>query len=498
MELAKPTGLRFGWLLYPVLLFVAMTCWSISSPPGSSPDEDYHLASVWCAFGTRPGFCTPGTTTQTRVVPYDVGSITCYALRPKVSGACGAHPGQWAETARGNFAGYYPDGFYATMAVFAGDSVERSVLAMRLFNSALYAGGMAALLFLARPGRRENYLLGSLVTVVPLGLFTVTAVNPSSWAITSATLLWASGVEFVQATDRSRRIGLGVLSALALAMAVAARADSAVYGGLAIGLVWFVTTRFGRRTLITGAIVAVVMAVTVAWASTLGSVRQLLALPSLDPATEPPDGWFQRLQVLPSFYLDTFGSTRGLGWLDTVMQPYTWVPAAAVYAMAAFWGLRRCGWRKATSLVAILSASAVVVVGLSTMRQMMPERALQPRYFLPLLVLAAMIALAQDNDEGPQLHLAQAVLIVVALGVAQAGALHTELRRYLTGLDNLTFNLNDNFEWWWSWAPPPMVVLAVGSVAFLGAAMVAAMATTLRGEGPVARRAALPEDNLQA
>ena len=132
------------------------------------------------------------------------------------------------------------------------------------------------------------------------------------------------------------------------------------------------------------------------------------------------------------------------------------------------------------------------------MRQMMPERALQPRYFLPLLVLAAMIALAQDNDEGPQLHLAQAVLIVVALGVAQAGALHTELRRYLTGLDNLTFNLNDNFEWWWSWAPPPMVVLAVGSVAFLGAAMVAAMATTLRGEGPVARRAALPEDNLQA
>jgi hypothetical protein len=370
------------------------------------------------------------------------------------------------------------------MGLFAGKSLDQSVLAMRLLNSLIYALGLAALLLLSRPGHRENYLLASFVTLVPLGLFTIASVNPSSWAITSATLLWASGFEFVGARDRWRKIGLAVLGVLALAMAVAARADSAIYGGLAIGLIWFLTTRFGRRTLITGAIVVVVVGAALAWASTLGSVRQLANLPPLNP-TEPPDGWLERLQELPAFYLGTFG-TRGLGWLDTIMQPYTWVPAAAVYAMVMFWGLRRCSWRKAVALVAIFSGSAFVILAIATIRHAMPERGMQPRYFLPLLVMAAMIALAKDNDEGPQLDWAQRVLIVLALGVAQAGALHTELRRYLTGLDITMFNLNDNIEWWWSWAPPPMVVLGVGSVAFFGAAIVVALATRRQSELPMA------------
>ena len=41
----------------PVALLAALLAWGVSSPPGSSPDEDYHMGSIWCAGGIEAGVC---------------------------------------------------------------------------------------------------------------------------------------------------------------------------------------------------------------------------------------------------------------------------------------------------------------------------------------------------------------------------------------------------------------------------------------------------------
>jgi hypothetical protein len=114
---------------------------------------------------------------------------------------------------------------------------------------------------------------------------------------------------------------------------------------------------------------------------------------------------------------------------------------------------------------------------IATARHTLLEATLQQRYFLPLMILMAMIALAEDNPDGPELNRAQAWVVVLALTIAQANALHTNLRRYITGLDGKWFNLNINMQWWWTWAPPPMIVFVIGSLAFMGAVGI----TTLTG-----------------
>jgi len=126
----------------------------------------------------------------------------------------------------------------------------------------------------------------------------------------------------------------------------------------------------------------------------------------------------------------------------------------------------------------------VVPIVLATARHALISEVLQQRYFLPLMIMMAMIALAEDNPDGPELGRAQAWVVVLALTIANANALHTNLRRYITGLDGKWFNLNINMQWWWSWAPPPMVVFGVGAAAFMGAVAVAALTGLRERDAP--------------
>ena len=58
-------------LIVVIAAAVAGLAWAISSPIGSSPDEDYHLASIWCpppveSSGCRVQMDAQGTTTVAR------------------------------------------------------------------------------------------------------------------------------------------------------------------------------------------------------------------------------------------------------------------------------------------------------------------------------------------------------------------------------------------------------------------------------------------------
>jgi hypothetical protein len=67
-------------------------------------------------------------------------------------------------------------------------------------------------------------------------------------------------------------------------------------------------------------------------------------------------------------------------------------------------------------------------------------------------------------------------------------ALHTNIRRYVTGLDVNGVNLDASPEWWWDVPFTPMAVWFVGSVAF-GLVLVAAVARFLPAKTAAVRLA---------
>jgi hypothetical protein len=90
----------------------------------------------------------------------------------------------------------------------------------------------------------------------------------------------------------------------------------------------------------------------------------------------------------------------------------------------------------------------------------------QPRYVLPLIVLFAAVALLHRGDASLGLSRLQLLILAGALSIANAMALHANIRRYVTGTDVSGWNLNSNIEWWWHLPLSPMFVWIAGSVTF--------------------------------
>jgi hypothetical protein len=93
----------------------------------------------------------------------------------------------------------------------------------------------------------------------------------------------------------------------------------------------------------------------------------------------------------------------------------------------------------------------------------------QPRYIYPLIIFLAGIAFLQVRRGQISVTRWQALAGIVALSIANAVALHTNIRRYVTGLDVGGLNLNVNAEWWWNIPLSPMLVWLIGSATFFAA-----------------------------
>lgn len=107
----------------------------------------------------------------------------------------------------------------------------------------------------------------------------------------------------------------------------------------------------------------------------------------------------------------------------------------------------------------------------------------QPRYFLPLVT--ALVGIAVLGETGPvRLSGVQRAVVWALLVGANSVALHSNIRRYVTGQDVWLFNLGQGAEWWWSFGPSPMEVWAIGSAAF---AVVALAILLVDGGPPVAQ-----------
>lgn len=73
---------------------ITLSSWALASPPGSGPDDEYHLSSIWCSRGYRIQFCEKSSSIYEAKVPLQLHrnggprTIFCYAGDSKISASC--------------------------------------------------------------------------------------------------------------------------------------------------------------------------------------------------------------------------------------------------------------------------------------------------------------------------------------------------------------------------------------------------------------------------
>ncbi|MFI8594517.1 DUF2142 domain-containing protein [Microbacterium sp. NPDC078428] len=480
-------------LVPPALLFGVILAWALSSPVGSSPDDDFHLASIWCAQGEREGLCEGTNSDASREVPSAISSARCYTYLVDQSGACVDLGEGLQRTERVDATGVYPPVFYAFFSAFSTPDVATSVLVMRAING-LIAVALVTTTFWLLPQRlRTAFAVSLAASLVPLGLFLLGSTNPSSWALLSAATLWVTLTASYGSSPRRRWALLGV-SLVAATMGAGARADAAAFAVFAVMLAAILGWRRGVRWLAPAATSLVIVVISLLFY--LGADQSASVVNGLQNEDPPLTAaqHVSNLLELPSLWVGAIGGW-GLGWLDTPMPSVVWVSTTVVMGAAVFLAIR--GLRLRRGLATAFAGAALVVVPFVLLAQTNAVVGLQvqPRYILPLLIILLGVSAATARSSewwaGGRAYLAAALLTV-----ATAVSLHINIRRYTTGLEDAAVDPGADAEWWWSGVASPLTVWIIGSVC--AATLLIFLAWQVGRVGETATRTvSLPEERTQ-
>lgn len=473
MSLGKST--KAPRTLYPGLIaalfaFLALAAWAFSSPVGSSPDDNFHLASIWCGHGEDAKYCQYQIESEEPLVPAGTfDAALCYAFDSNVDASCQTSSMNSKElivATASNAEGLYPPVFYAVMKMFVTDDVQISVLAMRLINSAIAVILLGLLAFLLPPRLKLVPVTATLLTAVPLGMFILPSTNPSSWAVICAsTLLFSMIGAFI--THGWRRIALSALAIASITIGAGSRADSGIYAGTAVAAA-LVVTSFRRKGLLGRLFFSAIIGA-IAGFFVLAASQFTKASEGLAGATSSGMNNFEltihNLLWAPYLWSGVFG-TWGLGWLDTPMPLVVPALSLASLFLIVVPGLRYFSVRHWVALsfpaLALLSLPTIVLVQSDAVIGLL----VQPRYIYPLIVIITGLLLLGYVSRVKRPPTWQLIVSLLMLVIANAVALHQNMERYVVGLNNEVWNLDEVTLWWWNEVPSPTTIWTIGTISF--------------------------------
>ena len=478
---------RVRWMiLLPVAVFLGLGAWAFASPIGASPDDDFHLASIWCAGGDRPGLCAPGDKPGERRLDSSLIKAACYATDFTMTAQCQSSlfhaDTPTVSTFRGSFSSNYPPIYYSVMNWFASPNIVVSAIVMRFVNILFFIGSAMALWFLLPREFRRTQLVMWAVTLVPLGLFIIASNNPSAWAITGVPTAWFALFGFLQKPSDDvewspRRIGLGVLFALEAFLASGARGDAAIYtilGSLvAIALTWR-RSRSYAYALILPAVLAVgsVLFFLLSGQASVATQGLATSLTDANLLQEPRSALgvlAANIAQLPFLWAGAFG-TWGLGWLDTPMPAIVWTSAVGVVVAVLFFVLGKSTRLRIWTAAAVGGLCAAIPLYILQRSLSFVGEQVQPRYILPMMIVFAGVLLLAFERADVSLTRVQGLLVALALSGASSMALFVNLKRYVSGISKGSgIDLNAGMQWWWDMPVMPMTVWVVGSLALASA-----------------------------
>lgn len=402
--------------------------WAFSSPVGSSPDDDFHQASIWCYDGEDSEHCelefTAAGDIETFTVPAVLGEL-CNRWDRYLSADCVddfADGQQWTGTHLNR--GSYPGGYYAVMSAFVGEDPEASVLTMRAVNVAITVTLLGLITALMPARERRIGLFTVIAASFPMGWFLVGSVNPSNWTVAGVFGTFLAFHGALTGTGR-RRVALYALGVVAAVVALSSRGDAAAYtaavAGMtlvlhyrtvlaryALGIVPFLVAAAGSYIFLTGSSTGYVIG--------QGESLVLAAAQSIDGAPDGPS-WagllFNNLMEFPSLLFGSFGIGWGIGWLDTPVPALAQMGALGAYMMLAATGLRSMDLGKLAATLGLTALAVFLPVYVLQNRMDAVGIFLQPRYMYPLVVVILALVLV-DRSGSARLAPAQAAAVFVS------------------------------------------------------------------------------------
>ena len=474
--------------------------WSFSSPLGSSADEDFHLGSIWCAAGDSVICAVDGSGDSPRyLVTAEVAGESCYLRGYLNASQTSANCLNWKSQEQdpiatyrvNNIAGYYPPMFYRTMHTFASGDPARSVIVMRIANGALAVLIIGSLLLTSQRWLRRPLALALVVGLVPFGVFFISSVNPSSWAIVGVVSFWAFLLAWLASDQVLSRIGIVRLIGLGLsgALVVSSRSDAALYAGVttavALLIAWPKVRIHAKRLW-----VLVIPVPFLVWGLAF-RFNSLAGLVGFVPTTQTDRSGLEAVGAvvgdlirnaaeIPAFLAGALGANApnfdqssaflyGIGSVDIRMPSMLPLITVGMVLSVLFASMRTLSKRRALGIALLLGA--LTLVPLMATSRFAYQYSYAPRTIYPLLLASIAIALMVFPWRKLELSKVQVTLLAIGFSVANAVALLTTVRRYTNGQSETWLSFFFTPEWWWDFGPSPQVVVLIGSLAGVGVAI---------------------------
>lgn len=462
--------------------FATLGGWALISPPGSSPDDDQHLPSIWCANGDRPGLCQRLPELGLAQAPALLAEAPgCFAFQPAVSASCQERQTTTLSSSRQGPARITPlelspPLFYRALQPLTGEDRGVSIILIRLTNAALaiFLIGSAALLLSQL--QRRALLLAWLAASIPLGLFIIPSTNPSSWAVIGVGTLWAFLAAFWSSHSARARWASGALVLIAALIAAGSRTDAAAFSVLVVVAmaIVYLEPRIREKSFRLSDVIVPGLVVAISALFFLQSPQRSVAAEGIPLDGVAPLGGVALLlrnaTDLPVLLTGSFGSTP-LGWLDTPIPALTTFLISGLVLALIFQGFRALDWRKGLSLGIL--AAGLVGIPLWVLQQSgrVVGEQVQARYLLPLLIVVVAVALLDVRGRSPvDFTNAQRWVAVLALAIGQTVALVAVSQRFTVGTTESVVDALFNPQWWPYGSTPPIVLIGITSVAYLVAA----------------------------
>jgi hypothetical protein len=460
-----------------VWLFATLAFTSLTSPPGASHDEWFHISSIWCAQGARDPYCT------------NIGKVEEIGYSADLNFAgrnCQANPRDvllCPPNAEGGdrFAingRLYPGGFYLFLSPLASNSLERSVVLMR-WVSALMVSIILAVVAILLPSRHRLVLL--LVMLAGLGssgYFLLASINPSSWVLFGVGVGWLTLHAAVsgKALAKKRRIALVGVWLLTSAIASLSRWDAIPYVGIAAIPVLFRAQWHRFPTLRKQLIACWLLAPFLTWLilerispflpifhykTPLGDRQNISQLLYTYLPGQPNNLSFfteNLLQALPN-------ALRALGTIPTMttvrLPEIVFVTGIVVLSFMMAKTYNRALKSQFLGFIFIVACIAFVVAAQVALLDNRDFGGIEPRYLQPLLLVAIGWWFLLGPDDLPD-HVMGILQPVVATCVASFSLVNfTTLERFVDRqTDGIRLLPEGSDQWWWTGLPfgPNIVV----------------------------------------
>jgi hypothetical protein len=473
-ELKRSTSSITSLIVILIFLFISLTCWALSSPVGSSPDDDYHLSSIWCAESVLNPDCKE--LSKGIEIPGQLLANKCFAFQLNMNGSCTENLKN-ESVAYGqinNLRKLYPGGFYSVLSILKSENKTLFVFKVRLFNTVLFIIGLLIIYFMAKD---FDFWLKSLfiqiVSLIPLGFFLIPSTNPSSWSLIFLPGLWIA-MYIVGKREESRLLKGDVLAILFFWLCINfSRSDGALYTLISlfsILIIFFGKKIAARRNFfLLNFILIIFSTVIYLMSKTARSVSNLQTGISGEVSKNfDSDLLWYNLQNITFFFTGSAGKT-GLGWLDTFVPSFVWqsmtVVITSLLIISVLLLLNQRNYRGLTSSIFLTFVYLAIPMIVLQVNGYIVSEFIQPRYMLPLLVIVILASLLEIRVSQNAVFLILVFLSPI-LWINFALSLGTNIQRY-SGIKQDPLNFLLYLESYWSmFNIAPLNILLLGVTSF--------------------------------